>query len=137
MSTFLRLPVDADEGFPQSFRLALDGRSYVFGLLVSIAEEVLPADGPGGPDDLDAVLPLPGPGAYLVLTVAREDSTGSVTLLRRKVVPGLVLRAGELDVLVRTVRIARGNLHGVGRHGSEVVAGVAVRAGSVGGGGST
>lgn len=127
MSTFLQLPVDADEGFPQSFRLALGGRSYVFGLLVSIAEEVLPAAGPRGPDDLDAVLLLPGPGAYLVLTVAREDSTGSMTLLRRKVVPGLVLKAGELDVLVRTVRIARGNLHGVGRHGSEVVAGVAVR----------
>jgi hypothetical protein len=127
MSTFLQLPVDADEGFPQSFRLALDGRAYVFGLLVSIAEEVLPTSGPGGPFDLDAVLPLPGPAAYLVLTVAREDSGGSVTLLRRKVVPGHVLRAGELDVVVRTVRIARGNLHGAGRHGSEVVAGVAVR----------
>jgi hypothetical protein len=123
--TFLRLPLDPDDGFPQSFRLAFGGRSYVFGFLVSIAEEVLPsADTPEG---LAAAVTLPGDGAYLVMTVVREDAAGATVLLRRKVIPGLVYRAGELALVVRTARIALGNLHGVGRHGSELVAGVALR----------
>jgi hypothetical protein len=123
--TFLRLPVDPDAGFPQSFRLAFGGRSYVFGLLVSIAEEVLPSS--DTPEGLAAAVTLPADGAYLVLTVVREDAAGATVLLRRKVIPGLVYRAGELALVVRTARIALGNLHGVGRHGSELVAGVALR----------
>ncbi|WP_326673418.1 hypothetical protein [Streptomyces canus] len=121
--SFLRLPVNPDEGFPQSFRLSFEGRSYVFGLQVTIAEEVLPdAYASAG---LNAVVDLPDDGAFLVVTVVREGVAEGVTLLRRKVIPGLVYRAGELALVFRTVRIALGNLNGYGRWGSEVVAGVA------------
>jgi hypothetical protein len=120
---FRRLPVDPDEGFPQSFRLTVDGRGYVFGFQVNLAEEAVPVVRPA--DRLGTVLNLPGDGAFLVMTVVREDTAGGVTLLRRKVVPGIVYRAGELLLVVRTTRIALGNLHGVGRFGSELVAGVA------------
>ncbi|GLY16387.1 hypothetical protein LWF15_29880 [Kineosporia rhizophila] len=125
VATFLRLPVDPDEGFPQSFRLVVGGRGYVFGLQVVVLEEVLP------PRDtelgLSAALDLPTDGAYLVMTVVREDSERGTTLLRRKLVPGHVYRAGELAVTLRSARVAIGNLNGVGRHGSQIVAGVAVR----------
>jgi hypothetical protein len=122
---FLRLPVDPDEGFPQSFRLAFEGRSYVFGFLVNIAQEVLPAADTA--EGLSAAMTLPRDGAFLVMTVVREDPGGGTALLRRKVIPGLVYRAGELALVVRTIRIALGNLHGFGRYGSELVAGVALR----------
>ncbi|MFF3877193.1 hypothetical protein [Streptomyces sp. NPDC001978] len=122
---FLRLPVDPDEGFPQSFRLAFEGRSYVFGFQVTIAREVLPAA--DTPEDLRTVMTLPDDGAFLEMTVVRETPAGGTTLLRRKVIPGMVYRAGELALLVRTIRIALGNLHGFGRYGSELVAGVALR----------
>jgi hypothetical protein len=127
MSTlnFLRLPVNPDEGFPQSFRLAFGNRSYVFGLAVNIAEEVLPD--PTTPDGLAAAITLPAPGAYLVLTVVRDDVTGGTVLLRRKVIPDLIYHAGELALVVRSVRIAIGNLHGSGAYRSDVVAGVALR----------
>ena len=127
MSTpsFLRLPVDPDEGFPQSFRLAFGGLSYIFGLQVDIAEEMLPAA--DSPDGLSTAITLPTGGAYLVMTVLGEDALGGSTLLRRKIIPGLVYRAGELAIVVRTIRIALGNLHGVGPYGSELVAGVALR----------
>jgi hypothetical protein len=127
MSTpsFRRLPVDPDEGFPQSFRLAFGGARYIFGLQVDIAEGVLPAaDTPAG---LSAAISLPTGGAFLVMTVLGEDTVDSSTLLRRKVIPGLVYRAGELAIVVRTIRIALGNLHGVGPYGSELLAGVALR----------
>ncbi|UQU67642.1 hypothetical protein COUCH_15790 [Couchioplanes caeruleus] len=123
MSTFLRLPVNPDEGFPQSFRLVFGNRSYVFGLAVHIAEEVLPDA--TTPEGLAAAVTLPAPGAYLVMTVIRDDVTGGTVLLRRKVIPGLVYRAGELALVVRSARIAIGNLHGAGAYRSEVVAGVA------------
>ncbi|MFD7297824.1 hypothetical protein ACFV9W_31450 [Streptomyces sp. NPDC059897] len=122
---FLRLPIDPDEGFPQSFRLAWQGHTYVFGFQVNIAEEVLPAaDTPQG---LRAAVTLPRDGAFLVLTVDRESAAGGVTLLRRKVIPGMVHQAGELAVVVHTSRIALGNLQGFGQYGSEIVAGVAAR----------
>jgi hypothetical protein len=121
---FLRLPVNPDEGFPQSFRLSFEGRSYVFGFQVTIAEEALPdVTAAAG---LGTVVELPGDGAFLVVSVVREGTAEGVTLLRRKVIPGLVYRAGELALVLRTIRIALGNLNGVGRWGSEVVAGVAL-----------
>jgi hypothetical protein len=122
---FLRLPVNPDEGFPQSFRLAFEGRSYVFGFQVNIAEEVLPDA--NTPEGLNAAVSLPNDGAFLVMTVVRDSLAGRVTLLRRKVIPGMVYRAGELALVVRTIRIALGNLHGFGRYGSELVAGVALQ----------
>jgi hypothetical protein len=118
--TFLRLPVDADEGFPQAFRLALAGRDYGFRLYANVAEEVL--DGPpAGPLD------LPAAGAFLVLSVEREEPDGAVTILRRKLVPGVEYLEAELALTFTTLRLDPRNLNGAGSFGSEVVGGVASR----------
>ena len=115
--TFLRLPIDASEGFPQGFRLVLGGRTYQFRLHANVAEE-LPLTRP---------LDLPTDRAFLVLSVSREEPTGPVAVLRRKLVPGLVYHAGELALLFRSMRLDPRNLNGVGSFGSEVVGGVALR----------
>jgi hypothetical protein len=118
--SFLRLPIDADEGFPQAFRLAVSGRNYQFRLYANVAEDVV--------DSAPAVpLDLPSAGAFLVLSVAREEPGGLVTILRRKLVPEVEYLAAELALTFRTMRLDPRNLNGVGSFGSEVVGGVAPR----------
>jgi hypothetical protein len=118
--SFLRLPIDADEGFPQAFRLAVSGRNYQFRLYANVAEDVV--------DGAPAVpLDLPSAGAFLVLSVAREEPGGLVTILRRKLVPEVEYLAAELALTFRTMRLDPRNLNGVGSFGSEVVGGVAPR----------
>jgi hypothetical protein len=117
---FSRLPIDPAEGFPQSFRLALAGRTYQFRLQASVTEQVAEA----APDGL---LDLPAEGAYLVLAVGREEPAGLTPVLRRKLVPGLLYQAAELALTFRTMRVDRRNLNGLGSFGSDVVGGVAVR----------
>jgi len=41
--TFLALPIEEAEGFPQAFRLSLAGRTYQFRLYANVAEELLDA----------------------------------------------------------------------------------------------
>jgi hypothetical protein len=118
--SFSRLPIDATEGFPQSFRLALGGQLYQFRLHANIAEELLDPARSG-------LLDLPAPGAFLVLQVDREEPTGLVTLLRRKLVPGVEYHTAELAVTFRTMRLDPRNLNGFGSFGSVVVGGVALR----------
>ncbi|RKT08176.1 hypothetical protein BX286_6260 [Streptomyces sp. 3211.6] len=119
--SYLRLPIEPTEGFPQAFRLQLGARIYQFHLYVNAAEDVLRAA------PADPVLDLPAAGAFLVLRVAREEPSGLVALLRRKLVPGVEYRAGELSLTFPTMRVARQNLNGVGEFGSVVVGGVALR----------
>jgi hypothetical protein len=118
--TFLRLPIDPAEGFPQAFRLALAGRTYQFRLHANVAEEFL-ATAPGGPID------LPVPGAFLVLAVDREEPAGLAPLLRRKLVPGVQYHAAELALTFRTLKVDMRNLNGLGSFGSDVVGGVVLR----------
>jgi hypothetical protein len=127
--TFLQLPVNADEGFPQAFRMAVGDQIYTVTLQADVAEELLPTPGapPGTDNRLDAVLNLPQPGAFLVGTLARDDADGETVLLRRKLVPGLVYRAGELLLTVQSMQVAMRNLGGPGSYGSQIVAGVALR----------
>jgi hypothetical protein len=55
-------------------------------------------------------------------------ATGEVAFLRKLVAePGLVHEAAELAVVARTIAVARGNLNGPGRLGSEITVGVARR----------
>ncbi len=61
---WLPLPIDADEGFPQSFRLALDTGLYRVGLYVNVSEELLETLGS------QALLELPQDDAFLVLRIA-------------------------------------------------------------------
>lgn len=118
--SFLRLPIEASEGFPQAFRLSLGQAIYQFRWYANVAEHVaekLP----------DGLIDLPARGAFLVLSVAREEPAGSATILRRKLVPGIVYEAGELLLTFRTMKLDRRNLNGLGSFGSEVVGGVALR----------
>ncbi|MDJ0343460.1 hypothetical protein QMK19_18075 [Streptomyces sp. H10-C2] len=118
--SFLELPIDPAEGFPQAFRLALGEHTYQFRLYANVAEEII--DGaPGG------VLDLPTAGAFLVLSVDREGPAGLVTILRRKLVPGVEYPAAELVLTFRTMLLDLRNLNGIGSFGSEIVGGVSLR----------
>ncbi|MER5199989.1 hypothetical protein ACWD3J_41540 [Streptomyces sp. NPDC002755] len=112
------LPVDADEGFPQSFRLRFGERVYRIELYVNAAEETVAAGG---------VLDLLGGGPFLVIAVAREEPGGLVPLLRRKAVRDLPCPAGELQLVFREARVDVRNLNGTGSYGSKVLAGVGAR----------
>lgn len=116
---YLRLPIDADEGFPQSFRLALGDRVYHVEAYVNVVDDALL----DSPDPLE----LPQDGAFLVIAVRRDDAGGTKPLLRRKVVPHLEYEAGELALVFTSVTVHPRNLNGAGEHGSRVVGGVAPR----------
>lgn len=117
---YLRLPIDPDEGFPQAFQLAFEGRSYDFFLYVNVLET---------DDDVadDHIYDLPAKGAYLVMDVSRVGAGSLEPLFRRKLVPNLEYEAGELAFFFARMRVARRNLNGFGTHGSEVVGGIAAR----------
>ncbi|MFF3374078.1 hypothetical protein ACFYXF_14215 [Streptomyces sp. NPDC002680] len=117
--SFLRLPIDADEGFPQAFRLAVAGRNYQFRLYANVAEDIVDS-APSGPLD------LPTAHAFLTLSVDREEPGGPVTILRRKLVPDVEYPAAELALTFRTMRLDLRNLNAAGSFGSEVVGGVAL-----------
>ncbi|MEU2604071.1 hypothetical protein [Streptomyces albus] len=114
----LSLPVNADEGFPQSFRLRFGDRLYWIELYVNADEETVSAGG---------VLDLLGTGPFLVVAVAREDPAGLVPLVRRKVVRDLPCPAGELELTFHEARVHVRNLNGAGGFGSTVLAGVGPR----------
>ena len=116
--TFAALPVNADEGFPQCFRLQVGAAVYQVDLSVNVAEEVLAAS--------SGVLDLPADRAFLVVGVTQETRAGLLPLLRRKVVPGLQYPAGPLVLTFPSARIDVRNLHGAGSFGSSVVGGVAL-----------
>lgn len=128
-----RLPVDADEGFPQSFLLALEELTYRVELYVDVPEHLLPPR-PAPRDVIDVVGAAPSAGeprdatGLLVAAIARQQTDGVlVPLLRRRLLPGLMHTASELVLIVDDVRIAAGNLNGAGQFGSVVEARVGVR----------
>ncbi|GAB2686964.1 hypothetical protein [Nocardia thraciensis] len=115
--SYRRLPVAPDEGFPQAFRLVVDDIGYTVTLQVTVLDEALLSAG---------VLELPLPGAYLVLTVQRDEPVAE-QIFRRKLVPGLEYAAAELGLVATTMRVDPRNLNGHGRFGSEIVIGVTRR----------
>ncbi|MFF0430700.1 hypothetical protein ACFYU9_00525 [Streptomyces sp. NPDC004327] len=112
------LPVDADEGFPQSFRLRFGDRVYQIGLYVNATEDTVARGG---------LLDLLGTGPFLVVTVHREDPAGLVPLLRRKAVRDLPCPAGDLSIVFKEAVVDVRNLNGTGSYGSRVLAGVSAR----------
>ncbi|MFF9909548.1 hypothetical protein [Streptomyces sp. NPDC013457] len=106
------LPVDPDEGFPQSFRLRFGPHVYRIGLYVNADERTVAAKD---------VLDLLEDEAFLVVVVGREDPDGLVPLVRRKAVRGLPCPAGPLRLDFREARVHVQNLNGAGSHGSKVV----------------
>lgn len=116
---FLRLPINADEGFPQSFRLRLGAAAYTFTLTVTILDESLLHTG--------EPLRLPQPGAYMVAAVTRDAPGTPRVVLRRRLVQGHVYSAEELALTFTELRVDPRNLNAVGSFGSMVVGGVVNR----------
>lgn len=122
------LPVQADDGFPQSFLLAVADRTYRVELYVDVPEHLLDRDAdPRDPLDLVGSATRPAQG-LLVGTLVRHSVDGTpVQLMRRRLLPGLLYTAGELRLVVDEIRVARGNLNGAGAFGSVLRARAGVR----------
>ncbi|SRR6266487_1868673 len=121
--TYFQLPVNADEGFPQSFRLSFNGTVYQVLLYVNVLE-----DAAAQPDENDVyTLPDPRGGAFMVMRVAREDISGPAVIFQRKLVLNLEYEAAEVAFVFRQMRVAKRNLNGIGSFGSQVIGGIATR----------
>jgi hypothetical protein len=116
---YLELPVNADDGFPQAFRMTVGSGSYTVTLQVTIVDEQLL--GTGEP------LVLPLPGAFMVMTVSRDGPGPAEAIFRRKLVPAHEYGAAELAFVVKEITVDPRNLNAAGAFGSRVVAGVASR----------
>lgn len=117
---FTPLPIDPLAGFPQTFGVRLEQRSYVFRLYVN-ADPALVTGRPG-------FLELPRPDAHLVVKVEREESDGTRrVVLLRKVVPGLEYETEELVLRFDRQRVALLAFNTPGDFGSQVEGGVAPR----------
>ncbi|MCB0175089.1 MAG: hypothetical protein KDJ97_31560 [Anaerolineae bacterium] len=118
--SYLLLPINADEGFPQAFRLNFLDNAYRVSLYVNALEG----------DQLwpnDYIFRLPEADAFMVMTVVREDPSGSTFLFRRKLVLDFEYEAAELAFVFRKMNVAKRNLNGIGAFGSEVIGGIAAR----------
>ncbi|MCM6771970.1 hypothetical protein NDR87_03245 [Nocardia sp. CDC159] len=116
---YLRLPLDADQGFPQAVRISLGGRIYLLSAHVNVTDETLLAQ--------PKPLALPSPGAFLALAVTTEEAGRTRVLFRRKLVPDLEYQARELALVFTELAVHPLNINGSGAHGSSVVGGVALR----------
>lgn len=118
----VRLPVDADDGFPQAFRFTYAGRTYRVGLYVAVAEHQLEphrAD-PRVLIDVAGDDPRAWLRGWLVGDVVREADGRDVVLLHRRLLPGLSYVLAELRLDVVHTALAIGNLNGHGPFGSEL-----------------
>ena len=118
--SFTPLPINVEQGFPQSFPLVFGGGTYHFKLYANVAAHLLAAR----PQFID----VPAEEAFLVLSVEREltDATREQVFLR-KIVPDLEYEVENIALLFSEKRIARDNLNGTGAHGTQVVGGIARR----------
>lgn len=110
---YLRVPVDADRGFPQAFGLSLGEKTYQVSLSVTVLDE----------DLVTEPLEMPQRAAYVVCTV----TDGERTLLRRKVAPHVEYEADELAFVFTEIVVHPGNVNGSGAFGSRITGGVAKR----------
>ena len=117
--SYLQLPVNADEGFPQAFRMTLGRGSYVITLRVNVADEALAGAG--------QVLQLPQPGAFMVMVATREGPGQAQVIFQRKLVLGHEYGAAELALVFQELTVDQRNLNAAGTFGSRVTAGVATR----------
>jgi hypothetical protein len=122
--TFLPLPIEADEGFPQAFRLAMDNNNlYTVAFYLNAPEaEVLAL-----PQDGFFDVPSPLSHSFLVMRVAREGAAGEQLIFQRKLVLNLEYTAAELAFRFSRIHIARANLNSPGAFGSQVQGEVASR----------
>jgi len=118
--TFYKLPINPDEGFPQSFQLNFQRQVYRFSLYANVLVDV----GDVPPEHL---YHLPEEGAYLVLQIARQSAAGLQVIFQRKLVQGLECPAAELVILFKEMTLSKRNLNGAGAFGSVITGGVAAR----------
>jgi hypothetical protein len=116
---YLKLPVIPDEGFPQSFRMSFASSSYSVSLYVNATDGALEAS--------SGLLDLTGPGAFMVMTVAREGPDRPGVIFRRKLVVAHEYEFAELALLFTELKVDRRNLNGAGAFGSRITGGVASR----------
>jgi hypothetical protein len=129
LSSYRTMPVNADEGFPQSFLVALGTSTYRVDLYVNVAEHLLPRWPPNPRILIDVVgdqpeLPVKG---SLVCAVFRRGDDGDVPLMRRRLLPGITHTLDEVSLVVVETRVALGNLNAAGPFGSVVDVRVRVR----------
>jgi hypothetical protein len=117
--SYLQLPVNADEGFPQAFRMTLGRGSYTVALYVTVVDEELLHG--GGP------LRLPMPGAFMVMVVTREGPGQAQVVFQRKLVLEHEYEAAELAFVFQELTVDPRNLNAAGAFGTRVTAGVAAR----------
>jgi hypothetical protein len=114
------LPIDSSLGFPLSFPLSLDRRTYHFSLYVNASLDQL--------DPKVDLLELAASRAFLVVKVELDTVDGARrTVFLRKVVPDVEYEAEEISLLFQEQRVSRRNLNGKGALGSVIVGGVARR----------
>jgi hypothetical protein len=118
--TYTQLPIDSSQGFPQSFPLLFQGRSYQFRLYVNAQPFLV--------RDKTTILALPSADAFLVaqVQVVLPDATVQPVFLR-KVVADLEYEAENIALLFTQQRVAVGNLNGRGDLGSLIIGGIAPR----------
>ncbi|WP_433634293.1 hypothetical protein [Nocardia sp. CA-120079] len=116
---YLRLPIDADRGFPQAVRISLGERIYVLSIYANVTDEDLL--------EQDAVLTLPQQGAFLVMEISTDEVDGTRILFRRKLVPDVEYEAHELAMVFTELAIHPLNLNAPGAYRSSVVGGAALR----------
>jgi hypothetical protein len=119
MAEYLTLPINADEGFPQAFRLALAGRAYTISLYVNLLDEE------GRADDETVYDLARDPRGFMVMVVHRDGPPDDEDIFRRRLVVDHEYEASELGFLFLELRVDRRNLGGAGSFGSNVVGGVA------------
>ncbi|WP_397569647.1 hypothetical protein [Schlesneria sp. T3-172] len=136
--TYTPLPIDADQGFPQSFPVVFGGVTYRFRMYVNASPSL--TSNPSAIFDLPAMEPslassmlrpspdLTRPQMYLVVRVDRDLPDGKMqSVFMRKVVPELEYLAGEIALAFPVQRVAVRNLNGTGTFGSKVTGGIASR----------
>ena len=125
--TYQPLPLAPDASFPARIPTSAAGQSILVLLYASIAAERFETD--------EAVLPLDGPDAYLVMRVALDPPDAPRrTLLIRKVALNVEYDCGPVFItfpgaphVEDNLRVARLNLNGTGQHGTRIVGGIAPR----------
>jgi hypothetical protein len=118
---YTALPIDATQGFPQSFSFVLGSVTYFFTMYVDIDARLL--SNPG----VD-LFPLPTKDAFLVARVDKQNSDNTrTTIFLRKLTPELEYEAQNIALFFPQQVVARRNLNGQGDFGSAVMGGIAPR----------
>ena len=114
------LPINGDNGFPQTFAIVFRGVTYRFRFYVNASPALI--------SDVSAIFDLPVPDMFLVARVDQDLADGSSKLVfLRKIVPELVYASGQIALSFPVQRVAVRNLNGQGAHGSRVTGGIAPR----------